>query len=69
MEQWLAEDDILAAEEVTIAVALKAYEQIEPALRTLRESIQVYRQGAPLDVDALMDDIRDERDEGILGLR
>lgn len=61
--QRLAEDEVLEAEQIVIDVEPQPYEMLAATVRTIREEIDAYRQGAPVDVDALIEETRRGRDD------
>lgn len=67
----LAEDDLLEADEVTIAVNPRTDGDYISHFRQLREAILAERGGKPLNIDiaAVIAEQREERDEQLSGLR
>jgi hypothetical protein len=72
--QQLADDDLL--EEAAVAISIKppaGNAQITSGLlaqlRQLREAIQADRGGEALDLDTLLEALRDERDHELVGMR
>lgn len=60
--QRLAADEVLEAEQVVIDIEPQPYEMLADTVRAIHEEIAVYRQGVPVDVDALIKETRRERD-------
>jgi hypothetical protein len=70
--QRLAEDEVLEAEQIVIDVEPQPYEALATTVRAIHEEILAYRQGVPVDVDALIEETRRERDDELdelFGLR
>ena len=68
IRQQLAEDDALE-QEATAPPAGATRDTLFAELRTLREAIITERGGRPLDLDAILDEVRHERDDELLPLR
>jgi uncharacterized protein (DUF1778 family) len=70
IKQQLAEDDILEEEQIEIPVR-KAEKDYIADLRALRQAILADRGRKPIDIDipALIEQMREERDEQLIGLR
>jgi hypothetical protein len=66
--QRLAEDELLTPESIIIQVDPQPPVNLGLALRALHEAILDYRQGVSIDVDAAVNDTRDERDEELTHL-
>lgn len=64
--QRLAEDDVLEASQFVIDVIPPPYESLADVVRPLHDEIADYRQGAAIDVDELLDTLRNERDDELL---
>jgi uncharacterized protein (DUF1778 family) len=62
--QQLADDDVLEEEQITIPVTptKQTDDTLIADLRALQERIKVRRCGKPLDVDHIMEEMREERD-------
>lgn len=68
IRQYLTEDDILEQEKIEIPIRQRE-ENLVADLRALQEAILASRGGKPLDIDAVIEQVREEREEEILGLR
>lgn len=66
--QRLIEDEVLDAEAITIHVSPLRPANPAPSLKILHEKVLEYRHGVPLDIDAMINETRDERDEELSGL-
>ena len=71
IRQRLADDEMLEAAEVTIAITPmdESPATLLAALRAVREAILADREGQFVDVDAALDQTRDERIDELIGLR
>ncbi|MBI3942279.1 MAG: hypothetical protein HY326_04635 [Chloroflexi bacterium] len=69
IRQQLLEDDLLEAEQVEIPVRKTKGADLIADLRALRERMLADRHGKPIDVGNILEQVRDEREEEILGLR
>ena len=71
IRQRLADDEMLDAAEVTIAITPtdESPATLLAALRAVREAILADREGQFVDVDAALDQTRDERIDELIGLR
>jgi uncharacterized protein (DUF1778 family) len=69
IQRQLEDDDLLEAEEVTIPVNPTLSEEFIASLQALQEKIKARRRGQPIDIDPIMDEMRDERDNELIGLR
>lgn len=69
IHQKLAEDDMLEREKIEIPIKPAAGEDLIAGLRALHEKIKARRGGKLIDVDRILDQVREERDHEILGLR
>ena len=70
IEQQLADDDLLEAEQVDIPIKPShAVAGLIADLRQLRESILADRGGEPINLDALFDELHEERDHELFGVR
>ena len=70
IEQQLADDDALEAEQVDIAVnPTQTVVGLIADLRQLRENIKADRGGEVIDLDALFEELHDERDSEIFCMR
>jgi hypothetical protein len=71
IQQQLADDDLLEAEKVEIVVTPGKHndDTLIADLRTLHQEILSYRKGELLDVDAELEEMREERDYELTGLR
>ncbi len=68
--QQLADDDMLDAEQVDIPVTPpQTAAGLIADLRRLREGIMADREGALIELDSLLEDLRDERDHDLLSMR
>ena len=67
----LADDDLL--EEAQVAIAINPSQQTDETLiadlRALQEKIKTRRAGKPIDIDPMMEEMRDERDDELSGVR
>lgn len=70
IKQQLIEDDMLEKEQIEIPVR-KGEKDFIADLRALRQAILADRGGKPIEVDipALIEEMREERDEELIGLR
>ena len=66
--QQLADDQVLEVEQVSIPVKRPKDATLIAELRTLRESILARRGGQPLTLD-ILEQVRDERDYELIGVR
>ena len=66
--QQLADDHVLEEEQVTIPVKQPKDVNLMADLRTLRESILARRGGQPITLD-ILEQVRDERDYELIGVR
>jgi hypothetical protein len=70
IEQQLADDDLLEAEQVTLSVTPDTPDETLLAdLRALREAILADRGSKLIDIDDIIEQMRAERDDEIMGLR
>ena len=70
IEQQLTDDDILEREQIDISVTPSQHGAALIAdLRQLRERIATERRGALIDLDGLFDELHDERDHELFGVR
>jgi hypothetical protein len=69
IQQQLADDDLLETEEVTIAVNPTIDEEFIASLEALQEKIKLRRNGKPVEIDRVMDEMRNERDDELGSLR
>ncbi|MBX2999262.1 MAG: hypothetical protein KF893_12180 [Caldilineaceae bacterium] len=71
IRQRLADDEMLDATEVTIAInpTQESPASLLADLRLVRETILADREGQFVDVDAALDQTRDERIDELIGLR
>jgi hypothetical protein len=67
--QQLADDDLLEEEEIAIPVTPTHDETLIADLRALQERIKARRGGKPIDVDRMMEEMREERDYELSGVR
>ena len=69
--QQLADDDLLEEEQIHIAVApsKRKDDTLITDLRALREAILADQGGKLIDIDRIMEEMRDERDYELTGLR
>ena len=70
IEQQLADDEVLEASEVRIPVTSPQpnSDHLIAELRALHEEILAYREGKWIDVDAELEQMREERDYELTGL-
>jgi hypothetical protein len=69
IKQQLAEDDMLERETIEIPVKTVRDEDLIADLRALHEEIKTYRDGKLIDVDQELEQMREERDYELTGLR
>ena len=69
IRQQLAEDDMLEPERIEIPVKPDGGEDLIPNLRALHEEIKAYRRSKSIDVDQELEQMREERDDELTGLR
>lgn len=70
IEQRLADEEMLEKETIEIPVTPpEKDETLIDDLRALRERILAERGGRPIDIDTLIEEMRDERDDELAGLR
>ena len=70
IEQQLADDDMLEQEQVEIPIKpSRAVAGLIADLRQLRETIKADRGGALIDLDDVLEEVRDERDHELFGMR
>lgn len=71
VEQRLREDDVLDRKQISISVTQEhPHKKLIQDLRALHQEIAAYRQGQPsLDIEADLDQMHEERECDILGLR
>ncbi|MGD9101581.1 MAG: hypothetical protein PVF45_13950 [Anaerolineae bacterium] len=69
IRQRLVEDDMLEREKIEIPIKPVGGEDLIANLRALHEKIKAHRGGKLIDVDHILDQVREERDHEILGLR
>ena len=69
IQRQLAEDEQLERFRLDIPGRSGVDEEFFRSLQALREKTKVRREGQPIDVDRIMTQMRDERDNEILGLR
>ncbi len=69
--QQLADDDLLEEEQIHIAIApgKRKDDTLIADLRALREAILADRGGKPIEVDDFIEQMREERDYELTGLR
>ena len=68
IKQQLADDDMLDQDTVEIRIKPLARDDQLVRLRTLHEEIMAYRSGEPLDVEGVLDQVRQERDRELTDL-
>lgn len=61
IKQQLIEDDLMEAETVEIAVKPTRPTDVIADLRALQQEIKAHRKGKPIDVDRILNDLREER--------
>lgn len=66
--QKLSDDDMLEAEQIEVPVNPGAKEDYIQGIRELQERILTRRNGQLIDVNKDLDELREERDEELLGL-
>lgn len=69
IQQQLADDDLLEEERVMISVKPTLEENFIDSLQALQDKIKARRRGQPIDIDRMMEEMREERDDELLGLR
>lgn len=70
IEQQLADDDMLERQQIDIPVTpTQPGAHLIASLRQLRERITTDRGGALVDLDNLFDELHDERDHDLFGVR
>lgn len=71
VQQQLAEDDLIEQEKIEIPITkTTSNKYLISNLLALDQEIKAYRQGKPpIDVEAILDQMREEREHDILGLR
>jgi hypothetical protein len=69
IRQQLADDDMLDREHVEISIRPKQDSTLILDLQALHEAILAERNGELIDVDAVLDQVREEREDEVLGLR
>ncbi|MSP12190.1 MAG: hypothetical protein EXR62_04440 [Chloroflexi bacterium] len=69
IKQQLLKDDMLKADPLEIPVRKTKGADLITDLRSLHARILADRQGEPIDVDTILEQMRDEREDEILGLR
>ncbi|MSP12184.1 MAG: hypothetical protein EXR62_04410 [Chloroflexi bacterium] len=69
IKQQLLEDDILEAEQIEIPVKKTKDTDLIAELEALHADILAYRGGKPVEIDAVIDQLREERDYELTGLR
>jgi uncharacterized protein (DUF1778 family) len=69
IRQRLAEDDMLEREKIEIPIKPARDKDLIADLRALHEEIKAYRGGKLIDVDQELDQMREERDHELTGLR
>jgi hypothetical protein len=69
IEQQLAEDDMLEREQIEIPIRPAEDVDLIGDLRALREAIKADRAGKLIDIEAILDQIHEERDYELTGLR
>lgn len=67
--QQLADDDVLEQSQVTINVHPGSDDTLIADLRALHDRILTRRVGKLIDVDTIMEQVRNERDDELLSLR
>jgi uncharacterized protein (DUF1778 family) len=66
--QQLADDEMLEAEQFTLTVSPALSEEFIANLRALQAKIKARRGGQPIDIDRIMQEMREERDRELTGL-
>jgi hypothetical protein len=69
IRQQLAEDDMLELETIEIPAVPDGGEDLIPNLRALHQEIKAYRGSKLVDVDQELEQMREERDHELTGLR
>jgi len=69
IRERLAEDDVLEHERIEISLKPSHDTNLIADLRDLREKITVARGGRPLDLDIIFDELHEERERELLGVR
>jgi hypothetical protein len=62
IKQQLLEDDLLESDTVEIAVKPARETSLVAELRALQQEIKAHRKGKPIDVDRVMNQLREERE-------
>ncbi|HBY92981.1 MAG: hypothetical protein M5U01_15070 [Ardenticatenaceae bacterium] len=68
IREKLAEDDMLEAEQIEIPIKLTKHEDLIADLRALQERIKTRRGGKLIDVDSILEQMREERDDELPGM-
>jgi hypothetical protein len=68
IKQRLTEDDVLEKENIDIPIRPTRDTNLPADLRTLREAIKTDRDGQLIDLDASIDQVREERDHELTGV-
>jgi len=68
IQQQLADDDLLEAEQVTLSVSPTLEEDFIDSLEALQAKIKARRDGHPIDIDRFIEEMRAERDDELLSL-
>jgi hypothetical protein len=68
IKQQLVEDDVLEKENIEIPVKLTKDINLIADLRKLREAIKTDRNGQLIDLDTIIDQVREERDHELTGV-
>ncbi|MDE0633754.1 MAG: hypothetical protein OXH73_19765 [Caldilineaceae bacterium] len=69
IQRQLEEDELLETYRVDIPGTSRLDERFFSSLQALQEKIKVRRGGQPIDIDRIMSEMRDERENEIHGLR
>lgn len=68
IKQQLAGDDLLEREQIQIQIKPSKEYDLIADLRALQEQIKTRRGGKPIDVDAIIQQVREERDGELIGM-
>lgn len=69
IEQRLADEGLLDQDKIEIPIKPEESEDLISDLRALRQKILADRDGAPINIDEIIEDVRAGRDDELLSLR
>lgn len=69
IQERLAEDDVMEHEQIEVPIKHTHDANLIADLCALREKIKIARDGQPLDLDIIFDELHEERERELLGLR